>query len=76
MNTKYKKDDIVIFGWTSLTRFTVVNVVENIFHNVLPMGSNNQNTKFSNRDDHQFTPIFLLLILVLISVCSCTFHIY
>lgn len=43
-----EKDDILIFGWTSLTRFTVVNVVENIFHNVLPMGSNNQNTNLSD----------------------------
>jgi len=42
-----KKDDIVIFGWTSLTRFTVVNVVENIFQNILPMGGNNENTKLS-----------------------------
>ena len=41
------KDDVVIFGWTSLTRFTIVNVVESIFHNVLPMGSNNENTKLS-----------------------------
>ena len=42
-----EEDDIVIFGWTNFTRFTVVNVVENIFQNVLPMGSNNQNTKLS-----------------------------
>jgi len=42
-----QKDDVVIFGWTSITRFTVANVVENIYQNILPMGGNNENTKLS-----------------------------
>ena len=35
-----KKDDILIFGWSKLTRFIAANFVENIFNNVLPVGSN------------------------------------
>lgn len=33
-----KKDDILIFGWTQLGRFMAVNVTENIFNQVLPIG--------------------------------------
>jgi hypothetical protein len=44
-----KKDDIVVFGWTSLTRFIAVNLDENIFAQMLICENNFGNTGFSKR---------------------------
>ena len=35
-----KKDDVLIFGWTQLTRFIAANFERNVFNNVLPVGEN------------------------------------
>jgi hypothetical protein len=44
-----KKDDIVIFGWTNLTRFISVNLEENIFTQILVSENNFGGTGFSKR---------------------------
>lgn len=44
-----KKDDIVIFGWTNLTRFISVNLDENIFTQILVSENNFGGTGFSKR---------------------------
>ena len=38
-----QKDDIVIFGWTSLERFRLANLNENMFIDILPMGFTDNN---------------------------------
>lgn len=42
-----KRGDILIFGWTKLTRFIAANFAENIFNNVLPVGANYQDLGMS-----------------------------
>ena len=44
-----KKDDILIFGWTKLTRFIAANLRENIFNNVLPVGANYEDLGMSQK---------------------------
>jgi hypothetical protein len=44
-----KKDDIVIFGWTNLSRFISVNMDENIFTQILVSENNFGGTGFSKR---------------------------
>lgn len=36
VSDKIKKDDILIFGWTSVLRYNVVNFCDNNFNNILP----------------------------------------
>lgn len=42
-----KKGDILIFGWTQLTRFIAANFEQNVFNNVLPVGANYESLRMS-----------------------------
>lgn len=42
-----KKEDILVFGWTSMTRFPMVNLNENIMINLLPNATNYSDVGFS-----------------------------
>lgn len=44
---KIKKNDILFFGWTQKTRFIAANFTQNIFNDVLPIGSTYPDLQFS-----------------------------
>jgi hypothetical protein len=44
-----REGDMVMFGWTSLSRFTAVNLNENIFSQILPCDANFDDTGYSKR---------------------------